>query len=131
MPETHAALDVRSAVATRQLVIERTLKAAPERIFDAFTDPVQLTKWWWPNGFTCPAAEVDLRVGGTYNISMEWPDFIPASAQFSHCPGGEPFEIPRPHRLVLRRRAINDQHGERLATVNELNLEAHDGDRAL
>ena len=31
MPETHAALDVRSAIATKQLVIERTLKAAPER----------------------------------------------------------------------------------------------------
>jgi uncharacterized protein YndB with AHSA1/START domain len=131
MPETHAALDVRSAVATRQLVIERTLKAAPERIFDAFTDPVQLTKWWWPNGFTCPAAEVDLRVGGTYNISMEWPDFIPASAQFSHYLGGEYFEIDRPHRLVMSGRAINDTQGELFATLIELTLEARDGGTAL
>jgi uncharacterized protein YndB with AHSA1/START domain len=131
MPETHAALDVRSAVATRQLVIERTLKAAPERIFDAFTDPVQLTKWWWPNGFTCPAAEVDLRVGGTYRISMEWPDFIPASAQFSHYLGGEYFEIDRPHRLVMSGRAINDTQGELFATLIELTLEARDGGTAL
>ena len=77
MPETRAALDVRSATPTKQLVIERTLHAPPERVFAAFTDPEQLTKWWWPHGFTCPAAEVDLRVGGTYRLAMAWPDFIP------------------------------------------------------
>ena len=131
MPETHAALDVRSAIATKQLVIERTLKAAPERVFDAFTDPVQLTKWWWPNGFSCPAAEVDLRVGGTYKIAMEWPDFIPASAQFSHYLGGEYFEIDRPHRLVMSGRAVNDTQGELFATLIELTLEARDGGTAL
>jgi uncharacterized protein YndB with AHSA1/START domain len=131
MPETRAALDVRTAVATRQLVIERTLKAAPERIFDAFTDPEQLTKWWWPNGFSCPAAEVDLRVGGSYKISMEWPDFIPASGQFSHYLGGEYFEIDRPHRLVMSGRAINDTQGELFATLIELTLEACEGGTAL
>ena len=84
MPETHAAVDVRSATPTKQLVIERILKASPERVFDAFTDPEQLMKWWWPNGFTCPAAEVDLRVGGRYRLAMEWPGSIPSEAQFSH-----------------------------------------------
>ena len=62
MPEIRAAVDVRSATVVKQLVIERTLKSSPERVFDAFTDPDQLTKWWWPTGFACPAAEVDLRV---------------------------------------------------------------------
>lgn len=66
MPKTRAAVDVRSATVVKQLVIERTLKSSPERVFDAFTDPDQLTKWWWPTGFACPAAEVDLRVGGKY-----------------------------------------------------------------
>lgn len=51
-------------------------RASPERIFDAFTDPEQLVRWWWPEGFTCPAAEVDLRVGGTYRIAMKWPGSI-------------------------------------------------------
>jgi uncharacterized protein YndB with AHSA1/START domain len=50
MPETHAAVDLRSATPTKQLVLKRTIKASPERIFDAFTDPDQLKKWWWPNG---------------------------------------------------------------------------------
>ena len=76
------------ATPTRQLLIERTLDAPPDRVFDAFTDPDQLKQWWWPNGFSCPAAEVDLRVGGRYRLAMEWPDFIPADAQFSHYLGG-------------------------------------------
>jgi uncharacterized protein YndB with AHSA1/START domain len=95
MPETRTVVDVRSATPTKQLVIERTLKASPERVFDAFTDPGQLEKWWWPNGFTCPAAEVDLRVGGTYRLAMEWPGSIPAKAQFTHCMDGEYYEIDR------------------------------------
>ena len=80
MPETRSAVDIRSATPMTQLVVERAIKAQPERVFDAFTDPNQLEKWWWPNGFTCPAAEVDLRVGGKYRLAMEWPGAIPRRA---------------------------------------------------
>ncbi len=131
MPETRAAVDVRSATPTQQLVIERILKASPERVFDAFTDPEQLTKWWWPNGFTCPAAEVDLRVGGTYRLAMEWPGSIPAEARFSHHMGGEYYEIDRPHRLVMSGRAVNDEQGELFATLIEVTFETRDGGTAL
>jgi hypothetical protein len=54
MPETKAALDVRTATPTKQLIIERTLKASPERIFDAFTDPEQLTPVVVAHGFHVP-----------------------------------------------------------------------------
>jgi uncharacterized protein YndB with AHSA1/START domain len=131
MPETHAAVDLRSATATQQLVLERNIKASPERVFDAFTDPDQLRQWWWPKGFTCPAAEVDLRVGGMYRLAMEWPDFIPTDQQFSHYLGGEYYEIERPHRLVMSGRAINDEHGELFATLIEMTFEARDGGTAL
>ncbi len=131
MPEPRTIVDVRSARPTKQLVIERTIKATPERVFDAFTQADQLTQWWWPNGFTCPAAEVDLRVGGTYRLGMEWPDFIPAEAQFSHYMGGEFYEIARPHRLVMSGRAVNDQQGELFATLIEVTFEACDDGTAL
>ena len=123
MPDTRTALDVRAATPVKELVIERTFNASPERIFDAFTDPVQLQIWWWPSGFTCPAAEVDLRVGGTYRIGMQWPDFIPTDQQFSHYMGGEYYEIDRPHRLVMSGRAVNDEQGELFATLIEVTLE--------
>ena len=131
MPEPRTAVDVRSATATKQLVIERTLKASPERVFDAFTDPDQLKNWWWPNEFTCPAAEVDLRVGGRYRLAMEWPGFIPAEAQFSHYMGGEYYEIDRPHRLVMSGRAVNDEQGEIFATLIEVTFDACDGGTSL
>ena len=131
MPETHSAVDLRSATPTRQLVLERTIRASAERVFDAFTDPDQLRRWWWPNGFTCPAAEVDLRVGGTYRIAMEWPGSTPAEAQFSHHMRGEYYEIDRPHRLVMSGRALNDEQGELFATLIELSFEACDGGTAL
>jgi uncharacterized protein YndB with AHSA1/START domain len=127
MPETHTAVDLRSATPTRQLVIERTFKASPERVFDAFTDPAQIQAWWWPHGFTCPTAEVDLRVGGTYRIAMEWPGSTPAEAQFSHHMRGEYYEIDRPHRLVMSGRPVDDEDGELFATLIELTFEARDG----
>jgi uncharacterized protein YndB with AHSA1/START domain len=131
MPEPRAAVDVRSATPIKQLVIERTLRSSPERVFDAFTDPDQLTRWWWPSGFTCPAAEVDFRVGGTYRLGMEWPGSIPAEAQFSHYMAGEYYEIDRPRRLVMSGRAINDEQGELFATLIEVTFEPSEGGTAL
>lgn len=131
MPETGSAVDVRSAIPTRQLVIERTFQAPPEHVFDAFTDPGQLEKWWWPNGFTCPLAEVDLRIGGEYRLAMEWPDSVPADARFSHHMAGEYYEIDRPHRLVMSGRAVDEQQGELFATLIEVTFEARDGGTAL
>lgn len=131
MPESRAAVDVLSAPVVKQLVVERAFAFPPERVFDAFTDPDQLTQWWWPAGFTCPAAEVDLRVGGTYRIAMEWPDSIPTESRFSHYLGGEYYEVDRPRRLVMSGRAVNDEQGELFATLIELTFEEVDGGTAL
>ena len=131
MPETQTTVDVLSATPKKQLVIERTLHASPERVFDAFTDPAQLTRWWWPQGFTCPAAEVDLRVGGTYRLGMLWPDATPTENPYSQYMGGEYYEIDRPHRLVMSGRAGNEEQGELFATLIELTFESRDGGSVL
>jgi uncharacterized protein YndB with AHSA1/START domain len=131
MAESRTTVDVRTAVPAKVLVIERTIAASAEQVFDAFTDPEQLTQWWWPKGFTCPAAEADLRVGGTYRLAMQWPDAIPSENQFAHYMGGEYFEIDRPHRLVMSGRAANDEQGELFATLIELTLEDRNGSTAL
>ena len=123
MPDLHLPADLRQARSRRELVVRRTLRASPERVFAAFIEPEQLKEWWWPSGFTAPRAEVDLRVGGTYRIYMTWPEFIPEESQFSHYMGGEYYEIDRPHRLVMSGRAVNEQQGELFATLIELTLE--------
>jgi len=44
----------------------RSLSASPQRVFDAWTQPDQLTMWWDANGEKLSRCEVDLRVGGRY-----------------------------------------------------------------
>jgi uncharacterized protein YndB with AHSA1/START domain len=56
------------------IVISRVFDAPRELVFDAFTDPKHLTQFWGPQGFTCSACEVDLRVGGKIRIDMRAPD---------------------------------------------------------
>jgi uncharacterized protein YndB with AHSA1/START domain len=56
------------------LVVRRTIRATPERLFFAWTEPEQLRKWWGPEGVTCVDPEVDLRVGGRYRIGNRLPD---------------------------------------------------------
>jgi uncharacterized protein YndB with AHSA1/START domain len=56
------------------LVVRRVIRATPERLFDAWTDPDQLLEWWGPAGVTCIAPSVDLRVGGAYRIGNRLSD---------------------------------------------------------
>ena len=56
------------------LIVRRTIRATPERLFDAWTQPAQLRQWWGPQGVECVDAQVDLRIGGEYRISNRFPD---------------------------------------------------------
>lgn len=56
----------------QQVAITRTFNAPRQTVFDAWTDPAQVAKWWGPDGFHTPpeSVEVDLRVGGRYHLDM-------------------------------------------------------------
>jgi len=56
------------------LVVRRRINARRERLFAAWTQPALLVQWWGPQGVACPAAEIDLRVGGSYRIANQFPD---------------------------------------------------------
>ena len=58
----------------RVITINRTFDAPRELVFKAWTDPVELAKWWGPKYFTNPVCEVDPRVGGKLRIVMRGPD---------------------------------------------------------
>jgi uncharacterized protein YndB with AHSA1/START domain len=55
------------------LIIERIFDASRELVWKAWTDPEQAMRWWGPKGFTSPACEIDLRVGGKYLWCMRSP----------------------------------------------------------
>lgn len=78
------------------LRLERTYEASAEEVFNAWTNPEVLRRWWRANpAWVTPVAEVDLRVGGRYRISME----DPQSGE-KHTVSGEYSEVSRPRRLV-------------------------------
>lgn len=52
----------------------RTFRAPPERVFDAWTDPAKLARWFGPDGFTTTTHEFDLRPGGAWRHTMRGPD---------------------------------------------------------
>lgn len=58
---------------TKTLVITRVFDAPRARVWDVWTDPEHVKKWWGPKDFTAPHAESDLREGGRYLYAMRGP----------------------------------------------------------
>ncbi len=57
------------------LKLVRTFDANPETVYQAWTDPDVVKRWFGPTPqFTTPIAEIDLRVGGAYRIGMKSPE---------------------------------------------------------
>jgi uncharacterized protein YndB with AHSA1/START domain len=48
------------------LIIEREFQASPERVYEAWTNPELLQKWWGPEGVTIPDLTLDVREGGSW-----------------------------------------------------------------
>lgn len=95
--------------AAHTLVVRRFIAASPERLFDAYTQAQELRQWWGPESVRCTAAELDLRVGGTYHIANQMPDgsTLWIDGEFEH--------IERPHKLVFTWRiGANAQTAERV-----------------
>ncbi len=59
---------------TKDLVVTRVLDAPVDRVWQAWTSPAHVMRWWGPAGFTSPVAEMDVRVGGTSLVSMRSPE---------------------------------------------------------
>jgi uncharacterized protein YndB with AHSA1/START domain len=56
------------------LEVRRIIHASAEHLFAVWTEPQHLRAWWGPRDVSCPAAEVDLRVGGRFRIANQLPD---------------------------------------------------------
>jgi uncharacterized protein YndB with AHSA1/START domain len=56
------------------LKLEATLAAPRWRVFELLTDPGDLPRWWGPHGYTTSEIDLDLRVGGSYRLTMRPPE---------------------------------------------------------
>jgi uncharacterized protein YndB with AHSA1/START domain len=73
----------------------RVFPLSRERLFQAWTDPVELAKWWGPKAWVVRRCEIDLRPRGTWRTWFKLPD---GSEQIV---GGSYLEIDPPERLVF------------------------------
>jgi uncharacterized protein YndB with AHSA1/START domain len=78
----------------REIEITRLLNAPRELVFEVWTSPKHVDKWWGPNGFTNTTHKMDVRPGGEWVYVM-------------HGPNGANFdnrirfiEVVRPEKLV-------------------------------
>ncbi|HLI21562.1 MAG TPA: SRPBCC domain-containing protein [Stellaceae bacterium] len=79
----------------RELRVERLIAAAPERVFQYFTDPKLFATWWGPEGMTATAHVLDARVGGAWRTTMR------SAAGKSMTVGGIYRVVEAPRRLVF------------------------------
>ncbi|MGC4055980.1 MAG: SRPBCC family protein [Paludibaculum sp.] len=58
----------------REIVLTRVFDAPRHLVFDAFTKPELLKRWFGPRGWQLSVCEIDLRVGGTFRFVLRGPD---------------------------------------------------------
>ncbi len=58
---------------TKDLVVTRTFDAPLALVWNAWSDPEHVMRWWGPMGFTSPSAKIDFREGGISLVCMRAP----------------------------------------------------------
>ena len=79
---------------TLDLVLERTIAVAPERVWAAWTEPDLLVQWFTPAPWKTVSADLDLRPGGRCVTTMESPE----GDQY---PNAGCYLQVEPHRLLV------------------------------
>lgn len=93
--------------------LHRVLKASPEKVFRAFSDPVANSSWFPPYGFLCTVQQMDFKVGGSFKMT-----FTNFSTGNGHSFGGEYLEI-KPNEFIKYTDRFDDPNlpGEMTTTV--------------
>ena len=78
----------------REILITRTFDAPAERVFDAWTTPEHVRRWWGSEEAPLVECDIDLRIGGSWRYVMRDAD----GSEFAW--HGTYREIERPGRLV-------------------------------
>lgn len=111
----------------RELVITRVFEGPARLVFEAWTKPELLLRWWVPKSFgmTFLSCEVDARTGGSYKFVFAHPEFAEPMAFF-----GRYLEVVPPTRLVWTNEegaqgsvttvTFEEQGGKTLLTLHDL-----------
>jgi uncharacterized protein YndB with AHSA1/START domain len=80
----------------KSFITSRKIPASPHAIFDSFSNPELLAKWWGPAGFTNIFNYFQFENGGKWSFVMHGPDgkSYPNESEF--------LEIVRPEKIAIR-----------------------------
>ena len=103
----------------RELVVTRTIEGPAQVVFDAWTEPELLRRWWVPKSVPVSllSCEMDVRVGGAYRFTFQ---VDPATTMAFF---GRYIEVSPPSRLVW-----TNEEGEGDAVVTTVTFD-EDGHR--
>jgi len=104
-----------AALASAAVVVRRTIAAPAEDLFDAWLDPQALALWMRPGTIQSTVAQVEARVGGGYEITMQG-----TSGPIVH--KGVYRTIDRPTRLAFTWITAFTENRETLVTVDFVRL---------
>jgi uncharacterized protein YndB with AHSA1/START domain len=93
-----------------------TLNAPREVVWDAFTNPTHVARWYGGKGFTNPVCEMDVRPGGHWHHIMRTPDGGEQRLHFIFV------EVVKPEKLSWR---TEQGPGGKPAAFNTVTLEEH------
>lgn len=79
-----------------EVVSTRIFSAPREVVFEAFSNPDHLARWWGPEGFKNEFKEFDLRPGGAWRFVMHGPDGTDYDME------KEFVKVVKPERVVLQ-----------------------------
>ena len=104
----------------RELVVTRTFNGPAHVVFNAWTKPELLKRWWAPKSFGISflSCEADVRTGGTYRFVFSHPSAAQPMEFF-----GRYVEVTPPTRLVW----TNDE-GEEPGAVTTVTFEEKAGE---
>ena len=95
----------------RELAFTRVFDAPRQRVFDAWTKPEHLVRWYGCHASSLIVCEVDLRVGGSYRFVARMTDGT------EHALSGVYRDIVSPERLVFTQRFNDDPNKEALVAL--------------
>lgn len=104
-------MEARTTESTTTLRIVRTYSASRKDVFEALTEPAQLSKWFAPSDdFEAYVDTFDAEVGGSYRIEMRHKDGN------VHTAVGTIREVNAPDRLVYTWKWEGGEMGDTLVT---------------
>jgi uncharacterized protein YndB with AHSA1/START domain len=88
-------MNVMTKAIANEVLLTREFKVPRERVFAAWTDPDQASRWWVPQDCTLVSCKMDVRPGGGWHRRMRWDD------KGVIAKWGEYREVVAPERLVF------------------------------